>query len=52
MKNRETTKDGRFTLQTVNCVGACALGPVVVVGEDCHGKLTAAKVEKIVRSYK
>ncbi len=31
----ETTADGEFTLETVNCVGACALGPVVVVDEDC-----------------
>jgi len=52
VKNGGTTKDGRFTVQTVNCVGACALGPVVVIGEDCHGKLTAAKLEKIVKSYK
>jgi NADH:ubiquinone oxidoreductase subunit E len=52
VKNGGTTKDGRFTVQTVNCVGACALGPVVVIGEDYHGKLTAAKLEKIVKSYK
>jgi len=52
VKSGETTRDGRFTVQTVNCVGACALGPVVVIGEDCHGKLTAAKLEKIVKSYK
>ncbi len=52
VKNGETTKDGRFTVQTVNCVGACALGPVVVIGEDYHGKLTASKLEKVLKQYK
>jgi NADH:ubiquinone oxidoreductase subunit E len=35
----ETTPDGRFTLQTVACVGACSLAAVVVVGDDTHGRL-------------
>lgn len=52
VKNGETTKDGRFTVQTVNCVGACALGPVVVIDEDYHGKLTASKFEKVLKQYK
>jgi NADH:ubiquinone oxidoreductase subunit E len=36
----ETTPDGRFTLQTVACVGACSLAPVVVVGDETHGRMT------------
>ncbi|MEA3559943.1 MAG: NAD(P)H-dependent oxidoreductase subunit E [Candidatus Thermoplasmatota archaeon] len=32
----ETTKDGMFTLETVNCLGTCALGPVVVLDEEYH----------------
>ena len=41
-----TTADMRFTLNTVNCVGACALAPVVVVDEDYHANTTARKLEK------
>ena len=36
----ETTADGRFTLQTVACVGACSLAPVVVVDDETHGRMT------------
>lgn len=36
----ETTADGRFTLQTVACMGACSLAPVVVVNEETHGRMT------------
>ena len=35
----ETTADGRFTLQTVACMGACSLAPVVVVDEETHGRM-------------
>ncbi|MDR2350863.1 MAG: NAD(P)H-dependent oxidoreductase subunit E [Deltaproteobacteria bacterium] len=35
----ETGKDGRFTLESVNCVGACALAPVVMLDDEVHGKL-------------
>ncbi|HRJ42008.1 MAG TPA: NAD(P)H-dependent oxidoreductase subunit E, partial [Caldilineaceae bacterium] len=36
----ETTPDGEFTLQTVACVGACSLAPVVVVDEQSFGRMT------------
>jgi len=45
-----TTEDGMFTLTTVNCVGACALGPVAVVDEKYHGDLTMTKVPKLVKA--
>lgn len=38
----ETTADGRFTLQTVACMGACSLAPVVVVNETTYGRMTPA----------
>jgi NADH:ubiquinone oxidoreductase subunit E len=38
----ETTGDGRFTLQTVACMGACSLAPVVVVNDDTYGRMTPA----------
>ncbi len=41
----ETTADLAFTLQTVNCVGACAMAPVLIVGETYHGNAKAAKLE-------
>ena len=44
-----TTKDGQFSLDTVNCVGACALGPVVVINADYHGQVTINKVDKIIK---
>ena len=45
----ETTADGRFTLETVNCHGACALGPVVTLDDKYHGQMRAGKVKKILK---
>jgi NADH-quinone oxidoreductase subunit E len=47
----ETTPDGKFTLETVNCLGCCALGPVVEIDGQYHGKLSSAKVVKLLSSY-
>ena len=44
----ETTPDGRITLQTVACMGACSLAPVVVVNEETHGRMTPAKAWQAV----
>jgi NADH:ubiquinone oxidoreductase subunit E len=48
----ETTKDLMFSLERVNCLGACALGPVVVINGEYLGKMTPAKIEKILESLK
>jgi NADH:ubiquinone oxidoreductase subunit E len=48
IKPGETTKDNKFSLETVNCVGACALGPVVVINTDYHGQVTMKKIDKII----
>ena len=45
----ETTEDGEFTLETVNCLGACALGPIAVVDGDHYGQMTAAKADALLR---
>ena len=46
----DTTPDMLFTLQTVNCVGACALAPVVRIGDDdTHGRVTPNAARKLVR---
>ena len=47
----ETTKDMQFTLKTVNCLGACALGPMMVVDDDYHGHMTQNKVDKVLKKY-
>lgn len=48
IKAGDTTDDGEYTLDTVNCVGACALGPVVVNNEKHHGQMTPIKVESLL----
>jgi len=45
------TEDGLFSLETVNCLGACAMGPIVVVGKDYHGQMTPAKVGSSLKKY-
>jgi NADH-quinone oxidoreductase subunit E len=50
IKAGETTEDLKFTLESVNCLGCCALGPVIVVDGNYHGKMTSSKVEKAISS--
>jgi NADH-quinone oxidoreductase subunit E len=45
----QTTPDRQFTLETVNCLGCCALGPVVVVDDDYLGQMTARKVDRMLK---
>ena len=47
-----TTKDMKFTLETVNCLGACALAPLVRVDQKNYGKFTADRVSKIIKEYR
>ncbi len=51
IKNGETSMDGRFSLETVNCLGACALGPIMVLNKEYNGHITPAKVEKILKEF-
>ena len=51
IKSGENTPDLKFTLETVNCVGACALGPMVIIGEDYHGEMTPEKVSDVLKNY-
>lgn len=48
----ETTKDKRFTLELVRCVGCCSLGPVMVVDGNVFGRLTQEKVPGLLREFK
>ena len=47
----ETTADFKFTFETVACLGACALSPVLLVNKNYYGKLTPAKVEQVLKQY-
>jgi NADH:ubiquinone oxidoreductase subunit E len=51
IKVGETTADRMFTLESVRCLGACGLGPVVVVDEDIHGRLKPGKVKEVLSQY-
>jgi NADH:ubiquinone oxidoreductase subunit E len=48
----ETTKDKRFTLESVHCVGCCSLGPVAVIDGDVHGRLSQDKVPALLKDFK
>ena len=47
VKSGETTPDGKFSLETVNCLGACALAPVVMTGEKVRGGLSVEEILKV-----
>ncbi len=51
IKAGETTKDKQFTLESVNCLGACALAPIVVIDGEYHGQTTVNKVDKLLEKY-
>lgn len=44
----ETTCDHKFSLERVNCVGACALAPVVMIGDKVYGRMDAKKVKEVL----
>lgn len=48
IKAGETTKDLMYSLETVNCLGACALGPILVMNDEYHGQMTIAKTNKVL----
>lgn len=51
IKPGETTKDGKFSLQTVNCLGSCAIAPVMVVNDKYYGKVTPNMITDILNQY-
>ena len=48
----ETTEDMKFTLETVNCLGACALGPIMVADDEYHGEMSPGKAKTVINNYK
>ena len=51
IKPGETTGDNKFSLETVNCLGCCALGPVVEIDGQYHGKLSPANIGQLLSKY-
>lgn len=47
----ETTEDGKFTLESCRCIGACGLAPVLKVNEEVYGRLNKKKSEKVLVTY-
>lgn len=48
----QTTPDGLFTLELVNCLGSCAIAPVLLIDETFYGRLTPDKLPAIFASYR
>jgi NADH-quinone oxidoreductase subunit E len=48
----ETTKDQRFTLESVRCVGCCSLAPVMVVDQGVHGRVSQVKASGLLKEFK
>jgi NADH-quinone oxidoreductase subunit E len=51
VKPGETTEDMRFSLETANCLGCCALGPIMVIDGKYESKVTPDKLDKILKKY-
>jgi len=47
----EVTSDGRFSLETVNCLGGCALGPMMIIDDEYYGNLKLLAVKRILSKY-
>jgi NADH-quinone oxidoreductase subunit E len=47
----ETTEDLQFTLEEVNCLGCCAIGPVMTVDNKYYGNMSVSKVERVINKY-
>lgn len=52
IKGGETDEELQWTLETVGCLGACALGPIVVVDGEYHGQMTSAKATRLLKRVK
>jgi NADH-quinone oxidoreductase subunit E len=52
IRDGETDEDLQWTLETVGCLGACALGPIVVVDGEYHGQMTSVKATRLLKRVK
>ncbi|MFZ3102977.1 MAG: NAD(P)H-dependent oxidoreductase subunit E [Desulfitobacteriaceae bacterium] len=51
IKPGETDLDLKFSLETVNCLGCCALGPVMEIDGETHGKMAPAEMADVLKNY-
>jgi NADH:ubiquinone oxidoreductase subunit E len=51
VRDGETTEDGRYTLESVRCIGCCSLGPVVKINEDVHARISPDEMKKVLDGY-
>ncbi|GIM28556.1 NADH dehydrogenase [Clostridium polyendosporum] len=51
IKEGQTTHDGKFTIDTLRCVGACGLAPVVLVNGKVYGHFTKNEIDKLIKEY-
>jgi NADH-quinone oxidoreductase subunit E len=51
VREGQTTPDGKFTVESVACLGCCSLAPVIMIGEDAFGRLTPDEARRVVREY-
>ncbi len=51
IKSGETDMDMKFSLETVNCLGCCALGPVIEINGKTHGKVSVSDTEDVLKKY-
>lgn len=52
IKPGEVTKDNLFSIEVVNCIGACAKAPAMMINENIYGELTETKIEQILKQLK
>lgn len=52
IKDGECTPDGKFSLESCRCIGACGLAPVITINDDVYGKLTLDDLDGIISKYK
>jgi NADH-quinone oxidoreductase subunit E len=50
--HKQTTPDGQFSLEEVECIGACSWGPAMQVNYDFHENLTPEKIDQVIEEYK
>jgi len=51
IKAGQTTRDKKFTLETVACIGACSIAPVVAINDDYHGRVSVKDIPGLLRKY-
>lgn len=51
IKAGETTRDKKFTLEVVNCIGACSIAPVILVNDEYYGRIAVKDISKIIKSF-